>query len=483
MVVVLAVIATALANGVGAEPQSHASTAAGSGRIVAYSVPGRTTSPDYAVRVRLPGGAWKQIRPVAVTVDLHTKARAALASFDASGRVEVQVTKLSGKIGSARVRPVSLGVTPTLSADDKTATFQLVPPVSASFEVDGDILHNLHIFVHKPDARPKGNRKIIYVGPGEHLAPGPAHVLRVGSNTSLYLAPGALLRGSIEVTKAHNVVIRGHGAIDPSPFVQPGTRSTIYVRNSSDISIRDVTILDGEDGAINITNSKHIVIDGVGEINSDRYSDGIDVFASSQLVVNRVFLRTSDDSMNISASNPWGAHGSTRNVTVRNSSLWADVAHPVLIGVHGNPNGRDKVERIVFQNIDVLEQDEANPLYQGALAVDAGDRVEVENVRFQNIRIADFTRGTLFDVRVFKNDSYNKAAGDGIKGVLFRNVSYTGVGSIPTSHISGYGIGRTVNNVVFENLRHNGVLVLSPQAGNITVGSFVSGLVFRPKPA
>ena len=161
--------------------------------------------------------------------------------------------------------------------------------------------------------------------------------------------------------------------------------------------------------------------------------------------------RTSDDSINVSASTQWGGHGSTRNVTVRNSSLWADVAHPVLVGVAGNPNGHDKVERIVFQNIDVLEHDEANSLYQGALAIDAGDHVTVQNVRFQDIRISPFTRGTLVNVRVFKNDSYNKVAGDGVDGVLFRNVVYTGSGELP-SQIDGFDRGRTVDGVVFENL-------------------------------
>ena len=57
------------------------------------------------------------------------------------------------------------------------------------------------------------------------------------------------------------------------------------------------------------------------------------------------YLLAKASSINVSASTPWGGHGSTRNVTVRNSSLWADVAHPVLVGVGGNPNGHEKVER------------------------------------------------------------------------------------------------------------------------------------------
>jgi Glycosyl hydrolases family 28 len=448
--------------------------------ILAYSVPTQPTSADYSVRARVAGRPWQPVRAVAVTVDLHTRSQATLATFDASRPVVVSITKRSGTISSARVRPGSLGVTPVLSQDRRTATFRLSPPANVSVEVDGDILHNVHLFVHTPDRRPSGKRRLVFFRPGVHVVPG-AHVLHVGSNTTVYLAPGALVRGSIEVARAHNVVIRGHGAIDPSPFVQPGARPTIYVHDSSDVGIRDVTILDGQDGAVNTTDSRRVVIAGVGQINVDRYSDGVDVVSTTDLLIDGVFLRTSDDSINVSASTPWGGHGSTRNVTVRNSSLWADVAHPVLVGVAGNPNGHDKVERIVFQNIDVLEHDEANSLYQGALAIDAGDRVTVQNVRFEDVRISPFTRGTLVSVRVFKNDSYNKTAGDGVDGVLFRDIVYTGSGELP-SRINGFDGERTVDGVVFENLTRRGLLALSPQAANFSVGPFVSDLLFRAKP-
>ena len=169
-------------------------------------------------------------------------------------------------------------------------------------------------------------------------------------------------------------------------------------------------------------------------------------------------------------------------MTVRNSSLWADVAHPVLVGVAGNPNGHDKVERIVFQNIDVLEHDEANSLYQGALAIDAGDHVTVQNVRFQDIRISPFTRGTLVNVRVFKNDSYNKVAGDGVDGVLFRNVVYTGSGELLLRSTASIADAPSTASCLRIS-RVRGSLALSPHAANISVGPFVAGLLFRAKPA
>ena len=49
--------------------------------------------------------------------------------------------------------------------------------------------------------------------------------------------------------------------------------------------------------------------------------------SSSNILVDGAFLRTSDDSIAVYATTPWIGHGSTRGVTVRNTTLWADVAH------------------------------------------------------------------------------------------------------------------------------------------------------------
>src|SRR4051794_37285203 len=57
--------------------------------ILAYSVPTHAESADFSVQARVPGKAWQPIKAVAVTVDLHSRSRATLASFDASAPVEV----------------------------------------------------------------------------------------------------------------------------------------------------------------------------------------------------------------------------------------------------------------------------------------------------------------------------------------------------------------------------------------------------------
>ncbi|HEU0304882.1 MAG TPA: glycosyl hydrolase family 28 protein [Gaiellaceae bacterium] len=454
------------------------------GRVVTYPAPaGQPLNSSFSVRVRPEGGDWQRLDVYRAVVDKDTLSVAGMVLFDAEGPVEVEVTKASGTIGSARVRPLSYGIAPTIDPGGRTARFTLPRPLNVSFEVDGDVLRNLHVFASPLEAdMPQPGPKVISFGPGIHPIPGD-HVLRVPSNTTVYIAGGAVVQGSLDIVNVRNVVVRGRGIIDPSPFFEPVSRATIDIRNSTDVGLRDITLLRAQDGSVRIADAARVVVSGIREINADRSSDGIYVNASRNVLVDGVFLRTSDDSLAVYATTPWAGHGSTRNVTLRNSTLWADVAHAFLTGVHGNPNGGDVVEHVELQNVDVLEHDSylQGDLYQGALAVNAGDRVVVRDVRFDDIRIEDFSRGQVVNLKVFLNPAYNKQPGTRIDRILFRNVRYVGDGDQP-SQIRGYDPSRRVTNVTFDGLVRNGRIVLEPAAGNIQVGAHTTNVVFRRQP-
>ncbi len=178
------------------------------GRVVAYPAPaGQPLNSSFSVKVRPAGGDWQQLDVYGATVDRDTRSLASMVLFDAEGPVEVEVTKTGGVMGSARIRPYSSGIAPMLSADGKTATFMLTAPLNVSFEADGDILRNLHVFasVLEQDV-PQAGPGVIVFGPGIHPIPGD-HVLTVPSNTTLYIAGGAVVQGSIDIVGARNVVV------------------------------------------------------------------------------------------------------------------------------------------------------------------------------------------------------------------------------------------------------------------------------------
>jgi hypothetical protein len=198
-------------------------------------------------------------------------------------------------------------------------------------------------------------------------------------------------------------------------------------------------------------------------------------------------MRNSDDNIAI-YGHRWDYYGNTKDVTVSNSVLWADVAHPILVGTHGDPADPDTLEDMKFMNLDILDQAEAQVGYQGCMSINAGDANLVRNVRFEDIRVGDIREGQLVNLRVMYNRKYNTAPGMGIENVYFKNISYSG-SRANLSMIAGYDSVRSIRNVVFENLQINGRLIWDAMPGkpawyqtgdlaHFFVGEHVEGLKF-----
>jgi hypothetical protein len=168
------------------------------------------------------------------------------------------------------------------------------------------------------------------------------------------------------------------------------------------------------------------------------------------VLIDDVFLRTSDDSIAV-YGHRWDYYGDARNISVINSTLWADIAHPIHIGIHGNAKNPEVIEHLIFRNIDILEHDEDDRNYQGAMAISAGDDNLVRNVLFEDIRIDRIEEGMLFNVRVVYNEKYSHSPGRGAEDITFRNISFKG-GDINRSVIGGHSKDRAVRNLVIENV-------------------------------
>ena len=143
---------------------------------------------------------------------------------------------------------------------------------------------------------------------------------------------------------------------------------------------------------------------------------------------------------------------------MQNSTLWADVAHPIFIGIHGNTENPEIIEDVTYINIDILDHKEKQVDYQGCLAINGGDNNLIRNIRFENIRIEDFRQGQLVNIRIFFNEKYCTAPGRNIENILFKDISYNGQHA-ELSMIIGYSEERKVKNIRFENLSINGQVI------------------------
>ena len=450
------------------------------GKTVTWDAPeGAETNSDFSVKVRQAGQEWKTIPSYLINVNevregRHQVENASMAYFDFSGEVEVSVTYHRGTMETALVRPLSYQIIPQV--DGNTMTFTLNQPRNLSVEVNGDIFHNLHLFANPveeyiPDPN---DENVIYFGPGIHTPE--RGRIRVPSGKTLYLSGGAVLMGQILVDNVRDVKILGRGMIDRS--VKEGIR----IAKSKNIYVEGLICTQVPTGG-----SDSVTIRNVKSISYYGWGDGMNVFASNNVLFDGVFCRNSDDCTTVYATRK-GFVGGSRNITMKNSVLWADVAHPIFIGIHGNTPKPEIIEDLTYINIDILDQKEPQVDYQGCLAINAGDNNLIRNVRFENIRIEDFRQGQLVNIRIFFNDKYCTAPGRGIENVVFKDIFYTGVNA-EISMISGYNEERKVKNIRFENLQINGQVISDDMPGKppwyktsdmarFFVGEHVEGIEF-----
>lgn len=379
---------------------------------VAGAPQGISLNNDFIVKVRPEGKSkWVLVPTYLVKVDevretKHHVEHASMATFDFSEKVEIEVTYNKGKIDSARVRPLSYDIPFTIEGN--TLQFSLEKPANLSVEVNGDIFHNLHLFANPLDTFKvdKKNPDLIYFGPGIHRFEGGE--FRIPSGKTVYVAGGAVMMGRMLIENVHDVKLLGRGIIDPS--VKMGIR----IANSRNVYVEGLMATQCATGG-----SDSVTIRNVKVISYFGWGDGMNVFSSRNVLFDRVFCRTSDDCTTVYGTR-LGFEGPSSNITMQNSTLWADLAHPIFIGIHGNVDKPEILENLNYVNIDILDHKEKQLNYQGCLAINAGDENLIRNVRFEDIRIENFRQGQLVNLRIFFNEKYCKAPGRGIENVVFK---------------------------------------------------------------
>ncbi len=402
--------------------------------------------------------------------------------FDFTGDVFVKVISKNKKFKTARIRPDYRGTIANVQ-NDSTVQFLLFQPENVSVELDGDIANNLLVFTSKPtvskeeaeaEAKAQG-REFKYYAPGFYKQ----DTIHIASNTTVYLAGGAYLTSTFAIEDAENVSILGRGIARPERGYEGA-----HVYRSKNVLI-DGLILN----TCPIGESQNVTLHDVRSLSHPQWGDGLNIFGGcSDILYDRVFCRNSDDCTTAYATRK-GFNGSVRNVRMTNSTLWADVAHPIMIGLHGNPEVGDSIVGLRYDNLDIICQAEKQIDYQGCLAINCGDGNYVKDIIFDNIRIEGIRQGCITQVKVGWNQKYCTAAGGGVENVMFRNVRLYG-NQPQLSVITGYDEQHKVKNITFEGLKINGRPVYDDMPGKpqwhatsdyvpMFVGSHVENLKFK----
>lgn len=446
-------------------------------QIITYPVPQQLYyarhNDDYTVSVRQVGAQdWTDLYEYNVKVDMDTRSDASMVQFDFAGKIEVQIQKNNGDVRSVDIRPLSKDIKPIV--DGNFVLFTLDKPQKLSIEFNGDRLHNLHLFANAiiKDVPDKRDPKVMYFEAGYHEPDAQTKEFRIPSNTTVYLEGGAVLKGRLNCDSTENVKILGNGMLlETSNGVSANYVKNLLVDGLTVVNPRYNTLSSGVSDGITLRNIKSFSYQGWG--------DGLDFFCCKHVSVDNVFMRNSDDCIAV-YGHRWNFYGDTKDIKVFNSTLWADIAHPINIGGHGNPDSMtgELLEDITFKNIDILEHDEDGILYQGCMTISCTDKNRVRNVLFEDIRVEHIQEGRLFNLQVCFNPKYNKQPGNSIEDVTFRNITYYGSRENP-SLLEGLNETHRVQNIIFENIVIRGKKVSSLQEMNVKMNNFVDKVIVR----
>lgn len=477
-------------------------------KVVVYPIPeGAARQRDYIVKVRPVGEEqWQEVGCYQVRVDMHHVSLASMAYFDFQGAVEVEVTfAWFYELYKVDIRPLSQAVVPVM--EPKRVHFVLDHPANLSVEFNEERFRNLHLFAgfieEKPDKQgenvlvikgakghgqnvgdainqvvgsmPEG--RLVYIEAGIHYVTD--CLWRLPSHTRIYLEGGAVLKGALVCEHAEDIHIYGRGMIELANFERFNGVNGLRLSHSRNVTVENLMFVNPPHYTIFLGDSEDVVIRNVKSFSCEGWSDGIDMMSCRNILVDGGFLRTSDDCIAIYGSR-WDNRGDSRNITVRNLSVWADVAHPLMIGTHGaHEEDGDVIEDILFENIDILEHHEYQAGYLGAMAINAGDKNVVRNVTYRNIRIEPFAHGKVLDFQVKWNKDYNPAPGRLISNICLEDI-YVMTGRVEEpSCICGYDEQNHVENIEIKSFFRDSVRVENLQQANIVVGAYAENVVLQ----
>lgn len=376
----------------------------------------------------------------------------AWSQFDFTGKVDVEVVA-SRQIESVRIRPESVRIAHRVQGN--RVVFSLRQPAKLSIEINGGIDDNLHLFASRPEVNPPqpGDPNVLYYGPGIHHVDGGLGILRLKSDQTLYLAPGAVLRARLLAEDAANIRLCGRGILEGTTLLgrQPDyyrqylgepddtpRPNFVQFNRCRNITVEGVVLNDAPAWTLVFNHCNGVRVENLKEFGYVDNTDGIDVVSSRNVVIRDIFSRVNDDCIAIKS------HGAeVRDVTVSDSVLWSDRAVALQVG---HETISSNIAHVTFRNIDILEQ---RNRYIGhyAMGIFNGDQATVSDVLFDDIRVENCERLiSLIVEKGFFNQSKERGR---IENIHFRNIRSAVRGDL---HLYGFDEAHAVRGVTFEDL-------------------------------
>jgi hypothetical protein len=466
------------------------SARAGSSRPAADVVTGSGEVTIYPFPAALPSSEIYRVTVNGQAVHVIRSDRGDIAWFACGGRADI-VVEVGHEVKRVEVRPLRHGLQPALQG--RTLRFRIPGPVKLSIEINGDLRRPLFLFADAPE------QDVPQPGaPGvRRFASGQIHEageLTLASGQSLYLEPGAVVRGTITAQSARNIRIFGRGLFDATSRTEKKT--FLRFTDCAEARLEDFLVLGAYGWTLVPWQCQQVRIANVKLVSWRDNDDGIDICASRNVRVEDCFLRTKDDCIALKAHGDRSGAWDVRDVRISRTVFWnAEWGNAMEIGFELRTA---RVSDVVVQDCDIIRVESG-----AVLSVHNADFAAVEDIRYEDIRVED-ARDKLLELRVglsiYSQDCpkpYNRSnprrkpvPGGGpwlpldlltdeertaqdanrgrIRNVVFRNIVLVG-GQMPVSLIQGYDALRPVENVAFERVRFHDQVVRDTAALKLSV--------------
>lgn len=376
------------------------------------------------------------------------------AYFDlpAGETARVRVTVPAG-FNTAKVRPVSADIIPQVSGH--ALQFSVSKPQHLAVTLNGSYVDPLFLFINPVEANPPqpGDAGVRYYGPGIHAV---GHI-QLTNNETVYLAGGAMVKGTFSSSHSTNITIRGRGILD----CHENKDSLMRFSNARHIRLEGFIAVDHPPmkWAITFRSCDHVTVDNIKQMHGDHWSnDALNFVNSQHCRVSNCFLKTQDDCICIKAMGP--SRRESKNIHVANCFLWNTWAHSLAIGAELNT---DSVSNITFKDIDIVHLPFMVDAwgwgktfdYYGALAIFNSDNAVVSNVRFEDIRVEIANKTPrLINLRIARSNWTTTPDRGRIKDIVFKDIQLLNEeGHGWDGYLHGFDESHPVENVTFENLK------------------------------
>lgn len=420
-------------------------------QVVGYSKPqGFDTSDKYSMSVNgetvgvfktrvseihsYPGNNWKS----------GEYSNVAIFDYD-NGDAEVRIVATNRTdISSAVVKPVSDNISATCTREGNNTIISLTIPDGKQgqydIEMNGDAGHNNTIFLFSKEIMTEPANTWKTVHSGEKLT---GHV-EVPDNQTLYIEGGGVIEGYVHM--GHNSKLLGRGIISQKswgawggsnrnnplsvgyePLGAGTTGGSSFGRNN--VSIEGITVLDSCGWALNVRNSHDVTIKDVNIMTAASNGDGITIQSSYNIDVEGCFVRSFDDTLVVKNYDNINSH----NIKFTNCVLWTDLAQSMEIGYEtdmggvssrvesGLVNNDPRIYNVLFNDIDVIHN-----YHKDVMSIHNANEIPVYHIGYKDIRVEQHSGGLFAngdDYGEFHNYSYRKGSyGPWAQDVNFDNV-------------------------------------------------------------